>query len=216
MKPVKVLAIAGTGKNGATLLSRLLGEIPGFVPVGEVADAELLQHPEGRGGHLPGRGAVPRRLPAGDPLKRLSSPADALLDLALAAQLVDALVQPAMERCLVTLLDDADNLIRVTLGDNPGDVEGRLQVQSGQHVQDAMDPLPGPEAALLGFAQHIGESAPVVPQVGRLRVEVEAQHRRAAAPLQPAILHRPGHRLTAAPNVPAARPPSQTRVVPVM
>lgn len=33
---VKVLAVAGTGKNGATLLSRLLGEIPGFVPVGEI------------------------------------------------------------------------------------------------------------------------------------------------------------------------------------
>lgn len=36
MKTVRVLAIAGTGKNGATLLSRLLGEIPGFVPVGEI------------------------------------------------------------------------------------------------------------------------------------------------------------------------------------
>jgi hypothetical protein len=36
MPSVKVLAIAGTGKNGATLFSRLLGEIPGFVAVGEI------------------------------------------------------------------------------------------------------------------------------------------------------------------------------------
>jgi len=31
-----VLAIAGTGQNGATLLCRMLGELPGFVAVGEI------------------------------------------------------------------------------------------------------------------------------------------------------------------------------------
>ena len=31
-----VLAIAGTGQNGATLLCRMLGEVPGFVAVGEI------------------------------------------------------------------------------------------------------------------------------------------------------------------------------------
>jgi len=33
---IKVLCIAGTGQNGATLLCRLLGELPGCVPVGEL------------------------------------------------------------------------------------------------------------------------------------------------------------------------------------
>lgn len=32
----KLLAIAGTGQNGATLLCRMLGELPGFVGVGEI------------------------------------------------------------------------------------------------------------------------------------------------------------------------------------
>jgi hypothetical protein len=31
-----ILAIAGTGQNGATLLCRMLGEVPGFVAVGEI------------------------------------------------------------------------------------------------------------------------------------------------------------------------------------
>jgi hypothetical protein len=35
-EPIRVLCIAGTGQNGATLLCRALGEIPGFVPVGEL------------------------------------------------------------------------------------------------------------------------------------------------------------------------------------
>lgn len=34
---IDVVAIAGTGQNGATLASRLLGELPGWVAVGEVA-----------------------------------------------------------------------------------------------------------------------------------------------------------------------------------
>jgi hypothetical protein len=34
---VKVLCIGGTGQNGSTLLSRMLGRIPGYVAVGEVA-----------------------------------------------------------------------------------------------------------------------------------------------------------------------------------
>lgn len=34
--PVRVLCIAGTGQNGATLLTRMLGRIPGLVPVGEI------------------------------------------------------------------------------------------------------------------------------------------------------------------------------------
>jgi hypothetical protein len=33
---IKVLLIAGTGQNGATLLCRMLGELPGLVPVGEL------------------------------------------------------------------------------------------------------------------------------------------------------------------------------------
>ncbi len=32
----RLLAIAGTGQNGATLLCRMLGEVPGFVAVGEI------------------------------------------------------------------------------------------------------------------------------------------------------------------------------------
>jgi hypothetical protein len=34
--PVRVLCIGGTGQNGATLLTRMLGRIPGLVPVGEI------------------------------------------------------------------------------------------------------------------------------------------------------------------------------------
>lgn len=37
MSEVKVIYIAGTGRNGSTLLSYILGEIPGFVNVGEAA-----------------------------------------------------------------------------------------------------------------------------------------------------------------------------------
>lgn len=33
---VRVLLVAGTGQNGATLLSRVLGRIPGFCPIGEI------------------------------------------------------------------------------------------------------------------------------------------------------------------------------------
>lgn len=33
---IRVLCIAGTGQNGATLLCRMLGELPGCVPVGEL------------------------------------------------------------------------------------------------------------------------------------------------------------------------------------
>ena len=33
---ISVLCIGGTGQNGATLLSRMLGQIPGFVAVGEL------------------------------------------------------------------------------------------------------------------------------------------------------------------------------------
>ena len=33
---IRILAIAGTGQNGSTLVSRLVGEVPGFVAVGEV------------------------------------------------------------------------------------------------------------------------------------------------------------------------------------
>ena len=33
---IRILAIAGTGQNGATLLSRLLGELPGFAAIGEI------------------------------------------------------------------------------------------------------------------------------------------------------------------------------------
>lgn len=35
-EPVEVLAIAGTGQNGATVLTRMLGRLPGFVAVGEL------------------------------------------------------------------------------------------------------------------------------------------------------------------------------------
>jgi hypothetical protein len=35
--PIEVVAIAGTGQNGATLASRLMGELPGWVAVGEIA-----------------------------------------------------------------------------------------------------------------------------------------------------------------------------------
>lgn len=34
--PPRILAIAGTGQNGATLYCRMLGELPGFVAVGEI------------------------------------------------------------------------------------------------------------------------------------------------------------------------------------
>jgi len=34
--PIEVLCIGGTGQNGATLLSRMLGRLPGFVAVGEL------------------------------------------------------------------------------------------------------------------------------------------------------------------------------------
>lgn len=34
--PAKILCIAGTSQNGATLLCRTLGGLPGFVPVGEI------------------------------------------------------------------------------------------------------------------------------------------------------------------------------------
>lgn len=33
---IRILAIAGTGQNGSTLVSRLVGELPGFVAIGEV------------------------------------------------------------------------------------------------------------------------------------------------------------------------------------
>ncbi len=36
MDPVEVLAIGGTGQNGATLLTRMLGRLPGMVAVGEL------------------------------------------------------------------------------------------------------------------------------------------------------------------------------------
>jgi Sulfotransferase domain len=35
--PIDVVAIAGTGQNGGTLASRLMGEFPGWVAVGEIA-----------------------------------------------------------------------------------------------------------------------------------------------------------------------------------
>jgi hypothetical protein len=35
-RPLRVLCIGGTGQNGATLLTRMLGRIPGLVPVGEL------------------------------------------------------------------------------------------------------------------------------------------------------------------------------------
>jgi len=35
--PIDVVAIAGTGQNGATLASRLMGELPGWIAVGEIA-----------------------------------------------------------------------------------------------------------------------------------------------------------------------------------
>lgn len=36
LEDVRILSIAGTGQNGSTLVSRLLGEVPGFVAIGEV------------------------------------------------------------------------------------------------------------------------------------------------------------------------------------
>jgi sulfotransferase family protein len=36
-RPIDVVAIAGTGQNGATLASRLMGEVPTWVAVGEIA-----------------------------------------------------------------------------------------------------------------------------------------------------------------------------------
>jgi len=36
MEPIDVVAIAGTGQNGATLCCRMLGELPGYVAVGEI------------------------------------------------------------------------------------------------------------------------------------------------------------------------------------
>jgi hypothetical protein len=47
--PIRILAIAGTGQNGATLVSRMLGELPGFVAIGEVGrlwDKGLVEHVE--------------------------------------------------------------------------------------------------------------------------------------------------------------------------
>jgi hypothetical protein len=47
--PIKVLCIGGTGQNGATLLSRMLGRLPGFVPVGELGylwDKGLMENVE--------------------------------------------------------------------------------------------------------------------------------------------------------------------------
>ena len=47
--PIRILAIAGTGQNGATLVSRMLGELPGFVAIGEVGrlwDKGLIEHVE--------------------------------------------------------------------------------------------------------------------------------------------------------------------------
>jgi hypothetical protein len=44
---IRILAIAGTGQNGSTLASRLLGELPGFTAVGEVGrlwDKGLIEH----------------------------------------------------------------------------------------------------------------------------------------------------------------------------
>jgi hypothetical protein len=38
VEPIRVLFIGGHGRSGSTLLLRLLGEIPGLVPVGEVFD----------------------------------------------------------------------------------------------------------------------------------------------------------------------------------
>jgi len=35
-KPIEVLCLAGTSQNGATLLTRMLGRLPGFVAVGEI------------------------------------------------------------------------------------------------------------------------------------------------------------------------------------
>lgn len=46
---IKILAIAGTGQNGATLVSRMLGELPGFLAIGEVGrlwDKGLIEHVE--------------------------------------------------------------------------------------------------------------------------------------------------------------------------
>lgn len=43
---VRILAIAGTAQNGSTLVSRMLGELPGFVAVGEIGrlwDKALLE-----------------------------------------------------------------------------------------------------------------------------------------------------------------------------
>ena len=34
--PVRVLYVAGAGRSGSTVLANLLGEVPGFVSVGEV------------------------------------------------------------------------------------------------------------------------------------------------------------------------------------
>ena len=36
VQPIRILAIAGTGQNGATLVSRLLGELPAFAAIGEI------------------------------------------------------------------------------------------------------------------------------------------------------------------------------------
>jgi hypothetical protein len=46
---IKLLCIGGTGQNGATLLSRLIGRLPGFVAVGEVGyvwDKALIENIE--------------------------------------------------------------------------------------------------------------------------------------------------------------------------
>jgi hypothetical protein len=44
-QPIDVLYIAGTGRSGSTLLSRLLGEIEGFVNVGEVSAHFFMKGP---------------------------------------------------------------------------------------------------------------------------------------------------------------------------
>jgi hypothetical protein len=47
--PIEVLCLAGTSQNGATLLTRMLGRLPGFVAVGEIGylwDKGLIENVE--------------------------------------------------------------------------------------------------------------------------------------------------------------------------
>ncbi len=157
----------------------------------------------GRGlAHLPVRTPPTDRANPGHPFERLQTPDQDPLLLG-RVELRDRLVEVAVVGDLMTGVADRADRLRVALGAEPGDEEGRSDAAPFEDLEQARDPRPGP-VRLMAHDRHPRRGLRRIGQDRALGVEIECERGRGpiaggpakdAAPIVEA--HRPNHLITA-------------------